>query len=776
MVLGVGAVDQNDLGTYFTNFGSWVDVSAPGLRVLSTGIDTAASATDGYGRWFGTSFSSPIVAGVAALILAQNPTWTPTQVAAQLVGTADDIYHLPGNAGYNDQLGSGRVNAFRAVSETLGLPHVVSTSTNLDYSTLDQPLTVRFSQGMDPNIDLLANGQPANFEVRYDANSDSVFAASERIDISFFDIDGAGPMPAEYVLGPTVALKLGSTNPGQYQLFVRGGVDGVHDAFGQPLGDANGNAMAEHTATFTIATGSFIKIENASIPDRGTLTSSLEIGATGTIYDVNVKLNLTHTVDEDLDVFLVAPDGTRVELFTDVGSVYDNFINTVLDDSAATAITSGTGPFTGTYRPEGSLATLNGKNLAGTWSLEVSDDTRKNTGELLDWSLIARTTPLRPEILVTPTSGLLTTESGGTGSFTVSLSQAPTADVVILLNTMDYSEGQVSADSLTFTPANWSVPQTIVVTGLDDTLVDGTIAYTVFTGLASSADPAFNGLNPANVSLTNLDNDVPPTKFYVVNDGPDRTHEYSATGTPIEDYALTSGNTAPRGAASTAAGDRVWVVDANRNVYVYSPSGALLGSWTAGTLASNATVEGIATNGVDVWIVDANSDKVYRYTSAASRLSGSQTAASNFSLNSGNNSPKDIVTDGTSLWVLNDANTDKVFKYTIAGALLGSWTITNASEPSPTGITLDPANPSHLWIVGSGIDRVYQYDNSVGRTSGSQAPSTTFTLAGTNTNPQGIADPPAPKSSKAAINVHDQELMEMVAELDDFIGPRRKRG
>ena len=108
----------------------------------------------------------------------------------------------------------------------------------------------------------------------------------------------------------------------------------------------------------------------------------------------------------------------------------------------------------------------------------------------------------------------------------------------------------------------------------------------------------------------------------------------------IESYSLNSGNTAPRGAASTIAGDKTWVVDANRKVYVYNTSGGLLGSWTAGTLATNATVEGIATNGTDVWIVDAKSDKVYKYTGAATRLSGSQNAASSFSLNSANTSPE----------------------------------------------------------------------------------------------------------------------------------------
>ncbi len=184
-------------------------------------------------------------------------------------------------------------------------------------------------------------------------------------------------------------------------------------------------------------------------------------------------------------------------------------------------------------------------------------------------------------------------------------------------------------------------------------------------------------------------------------------------------------------------------MDSNKKVYVYNPGGTLLGSWTAGSLAANATVEGITTNGSDIWIIDAQQDKVFRYTGAASRLSGTQNAASSFNLNSSDTGPKDIVTDGTYLWVVNDSSTDKVYKYTLSGSLVGSWTITGAGS-SPTGITLDPAHVGNLWIVDNGTDRVYQFDNAAGRTSGSQSPSTSFALAAANTNPQGIADPPVP--------------------------------
>ncbi|HEX6960723.1 MAG TPA: hypothetical protein VF175_02570, partial [Lacipirellula sp.] len=77
-----------------------------------------------------------------------------------------------------------------------------------------------------------------------------------------------------------------------------------------------------------------------------------------------------------------------------------------------------------------------------------------------------------------------------------------------------------------------------------------------------------------------------------------------------------------------------------------------------------------------------------------------------------------------------------------AGVLLGSWAIDSANS-SPTGIAIDPANVSHIWIVDSGADRVYRYDAAATRTSGSQPAAASFALAPGNANPQGIADPPA---------------------------------
>src|SRR6185436_10208722 len=84
-------------------------------------------------------------------------------------------------------------------------------------------------------------------------------------------------------------------------------------------------------------------------------------------------------------------------------------------------------------------------------------------------------------ITITPTSGLITSEAGGTSSFTVALNSRPTGNVIIGLSSGDTTEGTLSASSLTFTTANWNLPQTVTVTGVDDSVDDGDDSYSIIT-------------------------------------------------------------------------------------------------------------------------------------------------------------------------------------------------------------------------------------------------------------------------------------------------------
>ncbi|KIL49824.1 S8 family serine peptidase [Jeotgalibacillus soli] len=105
-VISVASTTASDGRSYFSNFGPYVDIAAPGSSVYST------LPFDWYGEMSGTSMASPVVAGVAALVLASEPQLTNTQLATRLTTTADDL----GAAGRDDYYGHGRVNAKKALN------------------------------------------------------------------------------------------------------------------------------------------------------------------------------------------------------------------------------------------------------------------------------------------------------------------------------------------------------------------------------------------------------------------------------------------------------------------------------------------------------------------------------------------------------------------------------------------------------------------------------------------------------------------------------------
>ena len=352
----------------------------------------------------------------------------------------------------------------------------------------------------------------------------------------------------------------------------------------------------------------------------------------------------------------------------------------------------------------------------------------------------------------TPTPGSTTTEAGGGASFTVVLSAAPTANVTIPISVSDATEGRVSVASLVFTPTNWSTPQTVQVTGVDDSIDDGDIAYNVVLGAATSTDSRYTGFNPPDVAFTNTDNDDPvATNFFVVNDGsPDRVYAYSALGIANGNQANVTANAASRGVATNSDGSIRWVLNSNRVVFVYNAAGTLLGNWTLGTMPTTSTVEGIATDGTDIWVVESRGDRVYYYANGAALRTGTATATSSFKLNSQNLAPKDLATDGTSIWVVNNATSDRVFRYNMSGVLQNSWSL-NTANRNPSGIAIDTTGASDdIWVVDSGTDRVYRYADA--RTATTPTLTSSFVLTTGNTNPQGVAYFPgvAPQSGRSS--------------------------
>jgi len=106
-VIAVTATDQYDRKAYFSNYGPWVDVSAPGVNIFTTCYNNTYTLGDG------TSMATPFVSGLAALLISEHPDWTNDQITQRIISTADNIDDL--NPDYIGQLGGGRINAGRCL-------------------------------------------------------------------------------------------------------------------------------------------------------------------------------------------------------------------------------------------------------------------------------------------------------------------------------------------------------------------------------------------------------------------------------------------------------------------------------------------------------------------------------------------------------------------------------------------------------------------------------------------------------------------------------------
>ena len=140
--------------------------------------------------------------------------------------------------------------------------------------------------------------------------------------------------------------------------------------------------------------------EAIAIPDNNPvgITNSITVNATGSVSHVSVSLRINHTYEGDLQMYVIHPDGTMVELkAADPAGTGANFGSgatdctgtfTVFDDSGATPIAAGSAPFTaGPYKPAQFLSALNGKPAQGTWKVYIEDTGPGDVGTLYCWQL-----------------------------------------------------------------------------------------------------------------------------------------------------------------------------------------------------------------------------------------------------------------------------------------------------------------------------------------------------------------------------------------------------
>jgi hypothetical protein len=194
-------------------------------------------------------------------------------------------------------------------------------------------------------------------------------------------------------------------------------------------------------------------------------------------------------------------------------------VNLVSNDVTEGSVSGGPLTFNETNWSVAQVATVTGVDdfeIDGdqTFTVQTLVSTADTTYQSLDPDDIVVTTTDDdvPGVTINPTSGLTTTEGGGTDTFAIALNTEPDADVTVNLVSSDPTEGDVPA-SVTFTPTNWSVAQTVTVTGQEDFVADGDVNYTIETSVTSTGDTNYDGFDPVDISVTNEDNDIPDVEI-----------------------------------------------------------------------------------------------------------------------------------------------------------------------------------------------------------------------------------------------------------------------
>ncbi len=330
---------------------------------------------------------------------------------------------------------------------------------------------------------------------------------------------------------------------------------------------------------------------------------------------------------------------------------------------------------------------------------------------------------------VTVSVPTLMVAEGGSGTYTMVLDAAPTADV-----TVDITAGgdvSVSPTSVRFSSSNWSTAQIVTVSAAhddDETHDNQTVSHSIGNGSASEYAALSS---PAGVEVSVGDDDARVTHFelaadngnpagiwsdgntmWVTDDADRKLYAYNmstkARDTAKDFDALDAGNVLAAGIWSDGA--TMWVAERSlAKLYAYRMSdGGRDAAKDFDTLraAGNAAPRGIWSDGTTMWVADTSDDKAYAYNVASKAR---DTAKDFDTLDAANTSPQGIWSDGTTMWVA-DASSDKLYAYSMASKARDTakdFDTLDAANTAPQGIWSDGTT---MWVADASSDKLYAYD------------------------------------------------------------------
>ncbi len=408
-VMHVAALASTAQRSHYSNYGTGIELCAPSsnshrfgrLTVRGLGVTTATGSglTDRFG---GTSSATPLVAGIAALVISANPELTAVGVASILKRTASkdlvlDAYprtppasfdqdtswdvspiapfHLgafaengSADGSWSPWFGHGRVDAAAAVAEAV--PAAPARRDLTLESRPDQPIPDGDATGIEDRIGVDSNGSVEAIRVGVDivhpwiGDLRVTLLAPDGLAVVLHSRSGSGQDDIKRIFDmtalPALASVIGRPARGDWTLRV------------QDLARRDTGTL--HAWNLDLAVSSeVISVADeagATIPDDNPAGVTRTLSVTnGTIDDIAVAVDITHPWIGDLRVALTPPDGSAIVLHDHTGRDADNILRTwrAADLPA--------------------LAALRGSDAGGTWRLTAADTAQRDVGKLNRWSI-----------------------------------------------------------------------------------------------------------------------------------------------------------------------------------------------------------------------------------------------------------------------------------------------------------------------------------------------------------------------------------------------------
>ncbi len=400
-VIGVGGVSpcyqRKSLTSCDNNggFQGWGACYGEGMELVAP--CTFIGTTELGGGWCvcgnGTSDSSPMAAGVAALMLSKNINLSGDSVKIIMERFARKVgnysYNVQKENGmWNDEMGYGMIDAKICLDNTPAGPSVIYdqvppmiTIYPPESNVYTTPITV--DAVITDNVGLNTNSYGPRMYYKT--------LQSGQIQVSYGSPVGDNRYRFTFPVIPY--------SEGLFYYLAAQDVVPVPNFVTYPLGGAGVNPPGN------IAPQKFMFVRNTNKYDSSFASSDVPIRISAdretsfvsvmnnpvnkTILDVNVLLNVQHTFDADLSFSLISPSGTEIILAGGVGLDGNDYTGTYFDDEASVAIDSSVAvpPFTGVFRPIEKLWLFDGENSLGEWKLRVTDNGFQDGGFLLGWSV-----------------------------------------------------------------------------------------------------------------------------------------------------------------------------------------------------------------------------------------------------------------------------------------------------------------------------------------------------------------------------------------------------